>query len=123
MAEQLTVDQAVERAMRTQDEKIAAIRELAQGRQALADIKDEAARKVAEIERQNADDIGAAEREDVRLYSAATKAGWSTDELRKIGFDEPAKLRRIARRRSPSATRSTSGAAGAAATADGATGS
>jgi len=43
--------------------------------------------------------VGAAERDDVRLYSAATKAGWTADELRKIGFDEPDKQRRVARRR------------------------
>lgn len=109
MADQLTVDQAVERAMRAQDEKIAAIRELATGRQALADARDDAARKVAELERQNAEQIGAAEHEDVRLYSAATKAGWSVEELRKIGFDEPAKSRRVTRRKRSSATRSTTG--------------
>ena len=46
MAEQLTVDQAVERAMRAQDAKITTIRDLAKGRQALSDVKDEAARKL-----------------------------------------------------------------------------
>lgn len=96
--------------MRAQDEKIAAIRELATGRQALADACDEAARKLAELERQNAEQIGAAEREDVRLYGAATKAGWSVEELRKIGFDEPAKSRRATRRKRSSATRSPAGA-------------
>lgn len=109
MAEQLTVDQAVERAMRAQDAKIAAIRDLAQGRQTLADVKDEAARKLAEVERENAEQIAAAEREDVRLYTAATKAGWSAGELRKIGFDQPPKTRRVTRRREHS-----SGAADAA---------
>ncbi|GAA3707666.1 hypothetical protein GCM10022204_27020 [Microlunatus aurantiacus] len=99
MADQLTVDQAVERAMRAQDAKIAAIRELAEGRQTLADVKEEAARKLADLERQNAEQIGAAERDDIRLYNAATKAGWSTDELRKIGFDQPAKSRRVTQRR------------------------
>lgn len=108
MTEPLTVDQAVERAMRAQDEKIAAIRELAKGRQALADARDEAAQKLADLERQNAEQIGAAEREDVRLYRAATKAGWSADELRKIGFDEPVKSRRVTRRKRSSAPRSTS---------------
>ena len=46
-----------------------------------------------------AEGLGAAEREDIRLYSAATKAGWSADELRKIGFDQPAKSRRVTQRR------------------------
>lgn len=99
MADQLTVDQAVERAMRAQDAKIAAIRELAEGRQTLADVKEDAARKLANLERENAEQIGAAERDDIRLYSAATKAGWSADELRKIGFDQPAKSRRVTQRR------------------------
>lgn len=99
MADQLTVDQAVERAMRAQDAKIAAIRDLAEGRQTLAEVKETAARKLAELERQNAEQISAAERDDIRLYNAATKAGWSADELRKIGFDQPAKSRRVTQRR------------------------
>ena len=56
--------------------------------------------------------ISAAERDDIRLYGAATKAGWSADELRKIGFDAPAKTRRVARKRA-TATRSSNGADGA----------
>lgn len=113
MAAELTVDEAVERAMRAQDDKIAAIRDLAKGRQALADVKADTARRLAEIERENAERIGAAERDDVRLYSAATKAGWSADELRKIGFDAPAKSRRVARKRAVTAQAS-NGAEGAA---------
>ena len=50
---------------------------------------------MAELEPQNAEQIAAAEREDVRLYSAATKAGWTASELRKIGFEAPAKSRRV----------------------------
>jgi len=84
-------------------DKIAAVRDLAKGRQALADVKANAAQKLAELERDNAERIGATERDDVRLYSAATKAGWSADELRKIGFDAPAKSRRVARKRSSAA--------------------
>lgn len=109
MAEQLTVDQAVERARRAQDEKIEAIRELAKGRQALADARDEAARKLAELERENAEHVGAAEREDVRLYGAATKAGWSAEELRKIGFEQPAKSARAARRKRSAVARTNDG--------------
>lgn len=96
---QPTVDEAVDRATRAAQAKIESIRELAQARQALADIKTDAAQRVTELERDNAERIGAAEREDVRLYSAATKAGWSLDELHKIGFDQPAKVRRVARRK------------------------
>ena len=113
MAAALTVDEAVERARRAQDHKIAAIRDLAKSRQALEDTKAESARKLAELERENAERIGAAERDDVRLYSAATKVGWSADELRKIGFDAPAKSRRVARKRA-AAPRSDTGAGGTA---------
>lgn len=104
MAE-VTVDQAVERAMRAQDDKIAAIRELAKARQLLADVKETAAQKVTMLVQEKAELIGTAERDDIRLYGAATKAGWSADELRKIGFDAPAKARRAARKRA-TATRS-----------------
>lgn len=46
---------------------------------------------------------------DEQLYGVATKAGWSAEELRKIGFDEPAKSRRATRRKRSSAVHSTSG--------------
>lgn len=105
MPAELTVDEAVERAMRAQEARIESIRELARGRQSLADVKADTARRLADLERENAERVSAAEREDVRLYSAATKAGWSPEELRKIGFDEPEKSRRVARRRRSSTGR------------------
>jgi len=100
MAAELSVDEAVERAMRAQEVRIESIRALAKGRQSLADVKTDAAQKLAALERENAEQISAAERDDVRLYSAATKAGWTADELRKIGFDEPLKAARVRRKRS-----------------------
>ena len=108
MAAELTVDEAVERAMRTQEARIESIRDLAKGRQSLADVKADTAQKLAALERENAERISTAERDDVRLYSAATKAGWTADELRRIGFDEPEKQRRVARRKQ----RSTASASG-----------
>ena len=104
MTNQPSVDEAVQRAMRVQDAKIDTIRELARGRQTLADTRADAARRLAELERDNAERIGAAERDDNRRYTAATKAGWTTDELRKIGFDEPAKARRVTQRRRATTT-------------------
>ena len=53
--------------------------------------------QLTELHQQVAD----AEREDRRLYQAALKDGWSTDELRKIGLPEtssPAATRRRSRR-------------------------
>lgn len=35
---------------------------------------------------------------DVKAVNAATAAGWTPDELRKIGFPEPEKKRRVRRR-------------------------
>jgi len=99
MAAELSVDEAVERAMRAQEMRIESIRALAKGRQSLADVKSDAAQKMAALERENAERISTAERDEIRLYSAATKAGWTVDELRKIGFGEPAKVQRAGRRR------------------------
>lgn len=85
-----TVEEAVERARRVQDARIEAIRGLAQARQHLADVREEAAKKVAD-----------AEHEDVRHYNAALAAGWTADELRKIGYAEPEKKTRARRRSTP----------------------
>ena len=56
------------------DHRIAAVRDLAITRQARND-------KRAELED--------AERADAAAYAAAQRVGWTTDELRKVGLDEP----------------------------------
>lgn len=99
MANTPTVDEAVERARRAQDDRIEAVRVLAAARQALVDERAAAAERLAQVERDNAEKVGEAEREDVRTYQAAVKAGWTREQLRKIGFDEPAKVRRTRRKR------------------------
>ena len=45
----------------------------------------------------------------IRAYNAAQSAGWSADELRKIGLPEPEKKARVRRRaaRKPAASRTT----------------
>ncbi len=48
----------------------------------------------------------AAEVEDVKAYRAALSDGWSADELRKLGLDEPAKQQHV-RRRGPAAKKPT----------------
>lgn len=87
-----------------------AIRALAEARQALAQTQDDAAKRLAEVQRETAEQVAAAEHEDVRLYSAAITAGWSREELRKIGFAEPAKRTRVRRSRTAAARRQPSDA-------------
>lgn len=55
-------------------------------------------RELAELQARIAEQIAEAEREDVRAYNAAVSAGWTADELRKIGFSEPDKKVRARRR-------------------------
>ena len=98
MATQLTPEEAIERARRLQDDRLTAVRTVAEARQSLSDVRDETARELADLQARIAERIATAEREDVRAYSAALSAGWSADELRKIGFSEPDKKARTRRR-------------------------
>ncbi|MBF4636202.1 hypothetical protein ITJ38_17465 [Agreia pratensis] len=107
MAKELSVEEAVQRAQQLQEDRIGAIRGLAQGRQSLADTRDEAGRKLAEVERETAELVAAAEREDSRLYAAALAAGWSAEELRKVGYQEPDKKARVRKRQTRKTTSST----------------
>lgn len=104
MATQLTPEEAIERARRLQEDRLTAVQAVAEARQAVTDVREETARELAELQALIADRVSAAERNDVRAWNAALSAGWSADELRKIGFAEPDKKAR-ARRRS---TRKTS---------------
>lgn len=72
----------------------------------MADVRDETARELAELQASVAQRVGDAEREDVKAYNAALSAGWSSDELRKIGFGGPDKKVRAKRRaaRKPAAS-------------------
>jgi hypothetical protein len=106
MAKELSVEEAVQRAQQLQEDRIGAIRGLAEARQNLADTRDEAARKVAEVQREAAELVAAAEREDVKRYAAAQAAGWSADELRKVGYQEPDKKARVRKRQARKASSS-----------------
>jgi hypothetical protein len=106
MAKELSVEEAVERAQRIQEERIGAIRGLAGARQNLADVRESAARRLAEVERETAEQIAEAEREDVKQYGAAQAAGWSVEELRKVGYAEPDKKVRVRKRQSRNASTS-----------------
>lgn len=108
MAKTPTPEEAIERAQRAQESRIESVRVLAVARQDVSDAREEADRQRAELEARLAQQISEAERADVAAYNAATGAGWSADELRKIGFSEPEKKartrRRAARRNSTSGT-------------------
>lgn len=67
------------------DNRIQSVRALVQSRQGLEDLRA----KIADAEAQ-----------DVKAYRAALRDGWSEDELRKLGLDEPAKKQRTRRRAS-----------------------
>ena len=61
------------------DSRIESVTNLVKSRQHVADLKEQLAH---------------AEREDKRAYVRATKDGWSTDELRKLGLEPAAAGRR-----------------------------
>lgn len=67
--------QALEqRARALLDDRITAVRALAKARKSMFDKRDA---------------LAAAEREDAAAYQAAVRAGWTDDELKKVGFDAP----------------------------------
>ncbi|PCC27056.1 hypothetical protein CIK76_18860 [Glutamicibacter sp. BW80] len=100
MAKEPSVDEAVARAQALQNGKIQTIREVAESRQSLEDVKAEAAKELAEVEAKYRDRMAEAERADVKSFSAAVSAGWTVDELKKIGFPEPDKKARVRRKAS-----------------------
>jgi hypothetical protein len=98
MAKTLSVEEAEARAHQLQQERLSAIRGLAEARQNVADVRADADRRRAELERELSASISEAERNDVVKYNAAQAAGWTDAELRKIGFDEPDKKQRTRKR-------------------------
>ena len=65
------------------DNRINSVRALVTARQTLDDLREQ---------------IAVAEADDVKAYRAALSDGWSADELRRIGLDEPDKKQRVRRR-------------------------
>ena len=98
MSKEPSIEEAIERAKRAQEDRINAIRGVGEARQNLADV-----REVTERVRE-------AERADVKAYNAALSAGWSVEELRKIGYSEPEKKKRTRRRSSGRLSMSTTSA-------------
>lgn len=98
MATTPTPEEAIDRAKRLVDDRIGSIREAVAARQNVTDVRTDADRQRAELEAQLKHQLSEAERADVRAYNAALSAGWSVDELRKIGLREPEKKTRARRR-------------------------
>lgn len=98
MATTPTPEEAIDRAKRVLDDRIDTIRQAVEARQHVADVREETDRERAELEARIAQRVGDAERADVKAYNAAVRAGWSPDELRKIGLPEPDKKARTRRR-------------------------
>lgn len=98
MARTLSIEEAEARANQLQQERLSAIRGLAEARQNFVDVRADADRRRADLERELAALVSDAEREDVQRYNAALSAGWTDAELRKIGFDEPDKKQRTRKR-------------------------
>lgn len=98
MATTPSPEEAVERARRAQEQRIETVRVLAQRRQELTNERESADRERAELEARLKERMSEHEAADVKAFNAATAAGWTTEELRKIGFPEPEKKRRARRR-------------------------
>ena len=77
MAKELSPQEAIERAQRALDDRLTSVRELAESRQKLADVREASAARIAEIEREEREKVAAAERDDARAYSATIDAGWT----------------------------------------------
>lgn len=79
MANTPNVDEAVDLARQSQEDKIEAVRKLAEARQTVEDVKTQ---------------LSAAEGEDLKAWNHAVSLGWPETELKRIGFKEPEKKRR-----------------------------
>ena len=106
MAKTLTVEEALERAQRVQEDRIATIRNAVEAQQNVLDVRTDIDTRRAEFEKQATEDLKRAELADVRAYNAALAAGWTEAELKKIGLDEPEKKQRVRKRaaKKPAAT-------------------
>ncbi|WP_285127162.1 hypothetical protein [Propionibacterium freudenreichii] len=110
MSKEPSIEEAIERAKRAQEDRINAIRGVGEARQNLADVREVTERELAELQAKITERVREAERADVKAYNAALSAGWSIEELRKIGYSEPEKKKRTRRRSSGRSSMSTTSA-------------
>lgn len=98
MTKELNVNEIVERARQSQENRLAVIQGLAEAQQNVTDVRAEAAVKIAKAEQEANALIAAAERQHVTEFAGAQRAGWSADELKSLGFTEPDKKVRTRKR-------------------------
>lgn len=91
MAKELNVEDALARAQQLVGNRMDSIKALADTRASVDLAHANRAERIAEVERETAEAISEADRADQRAYQAALRAGWSADELKKIGFEEAGK--------------------------------
>ena len=75
----INIEETKNQARALLNSRIKSVEELVQARQRVTDLKDQ---------------LAAAERDDKRAYVKATRDGWSTDELKKLGLEPAAAARR-----------------------------
>lgn len=85
MARELDVEAAETKARELLDARISSVRGLVLAAQAEAEVRAQ---------------MQSAEREHAKAYAAAISDGWTPDELRKLGLQDPERKARAPRRRS-----------------------
>lgn len=83
MATQIDAEKIEKELQQRLSNRMDSVRELVKSRQKVADARDA---------------LGAAEDEDARRYQAALTAGWTAEELRSAGLNEPDKKLRVRKR-------------------------
>lgn len=98
------IQEAVERAERAQRNRVEAVRELAAQAHELDAITTRHETERQDLDQRHKNESKAAENNHLSAYSAALKQGWTSAELKKIGFPEPVKKKRTQRRQSSART-------------------
>lgn len=98
MTKELNVNEVVERARRAQENRLAVIQGLAEAQQNVANVRADAADRIAKIEAEANALVADAERHHASEYQGAQRVGWSPDELKSLGFNEPDKNARTRKR-------------------------
>lgn len=93
-----SVEEALERAKRVQEDRLNAVTELVTARQQNADAQERAERRRRELETELAEQLKAAEDAELTAFNRALHRGWTEPELKKIGLPAPAKKARTRRR-------------------------
>ena len=94
MAKNIDITDVLDRARRAQEARLAVIESLAQAQHSVSVAQEERAERIATVERETTEIIKEAERAHVTEYTAAKRAGWTPEELKKLGFSEPGKITR-----------------------------